>query len=634
MLLPRKEKMLTWRSLLLGALILLPGAWVLQRVELVYGGPGLATAYLSPFGPLAVVLLGLLAACRGWLRLAKGEVLAVYLVLAIGLPLASTGWAHYLLPGLVTGFYSFADETGRYHPFLRHIPNWLVPGREGSLVVEGFFEGRKEGVPWGAWLVPLGAWSVLACAFAAAGWGLVGLLRRRWMEEEHLRFPLAELPLELLAGRSFFSTGALWAGAAVPVLLYGLNGLTHYFGAPGEIPQSFDLGEVLLEEPWKAMAPFTSRFVFYFSPLLVGLAYLMSVEVSFSTWFFFLATRLQLLVGHFLGRSEDQGVFIGLGGQWREWPNFFPHLQAQARGGLLCVGLLSLWAGRRALGQALRRERGATGALLGGGLVLVLWSWALGLGLGLALLYWGLVFLMLVGLMRLRLDGGLPVTGLYFLAANLLFFALGTGPGAFAPQQYVALAFLSALTYTGLAAVVLVYGEGEKMAGQSLGAILVVGLILGLAAGYATGLELVYAHGLFALDQHGAARAVARAGRYFHYLYAEAGTQSAGSDWERLGAVGFGFAVTGVLSFLRLFFLRFPFHPLGYVFGTGLGTLLWGSALMGWAAKWVVVRYGGAATYRGLRPFFLGMIWGELVMRLAWAGACLAGEPGNGFDWW
>ncbi len=163
--------------------------------------------------------------------------------------------------------------------------------------------------------------------------------------------------------------------------------------------------------------------------------------------------------------------------------------------------------------------------------------------------------------------------------------------------------------------------------------VLILGMVLGILAGYWSMLELVYQHGIFALDQQGAARSVARVGRYLHYLYAEAGTQVGGTDWGRLGAMVFGVLTAGTLSFLRLIFLRFPFHPLGFVYGTGLGTLLWGSALVGWAAKALVARYGGAGTYRQLRPFFLGMIYGDLFLRLAWAAVSGLGEPGSGCDW-
>ena len=640
--------MFTWRVLIIAASTIFAGAWVLQRIELVYDGPALARGVLPP---LAIVLLPALLAIgllnTRWLRLGKGELLAVYLMVAAGLPLASTGLVHYLLPGLVTGFYSsFADEAGRYQPFFQHIPAWMVPDRAQPEAFSGFFEGGGS-VPWGAWIWPLLSWSVLVGAFCATAFGLAGLLKKRWVEEERLRFPLTELPLELMErSGSFLRDRSMWLGAALPALIYGVNGIYHYFLVPGEIPLNFDLSTVLLDQPWRAMAPFTSRFIFYVSPLLIGLVYLMSLEVAFSTWFFFLLTRAQLLFAELVGRTDDHGAFIGLGGQWHEWPNFFPHLHAQARGGLLGVGLLSLWAGRRTFKGLLHITPDNTGAvrsslgLIGGFLSLVAWGWAAGLSPGLSLAYFFLTLVTLVGVLRLRLDGGLPVVGLHFMVANLLYWVAGTGPGIFTGGEYVAFAFLSVLTYSSLATVAMVQFEGLKMAevlgvgGRRIGGLVGVGVGLGLLAGYWSTLELVYQHGIFALDQQGGARSVARMGRYFHYLYADAGTRSGPMDWDRLGGMGFGFAVVCGLSWLRLFFLRFPLHPLGFVYGTGLGTLLWGSALVGWGIKTLVVRYGGAGTYRQLRPFFLGMILGELVLRLVWAFCAVLGEPGGGYDWW
>lgn len=143
------NKFLTWRVLLIGTLALLGGAWLLQRVELVGGGPALAAGALPA---LPLLLLAVLAVLRERIGLERGELLALYLMTAVGLPLASTGWAHVLLPGLTTGQYFFADEKGRYYPFLKLIPDWMVPGQSGSRVVGDFFEGGAA-VPWGAWLV-------------------------------------------------------------------------------------------------------------------------------------------------------------------------------------------------------------------------------------------------------------------------------------------------------------------------------------------------------------------------------------------------------------------------------------------------------------------------------------------------
>ena len=47
--------------------------------------------------------------------------------------------------------------------------------------------------------------------------------------------------------------------------------------------------------------------------------------------------------------------------------------------------------------------------------------------------------------------------------------------------------------------------------------------------------------------------------------------------------------------------------------------------------KVLAVRYGGAGTYRRLRPFFLGMICGDLFMRAMWAAVAGFGDPGGGF---
>ena len=53
----------------------------------------------------------------------------------------------------------------------------------------------------------------------------------------------------------------------------------------------------LLDDPWKAMAPFESPFHFEFVPLLVGAAFLAPVEVSFSTWFFLFAHSRPIVGG-------------------------------------------------------------------------------------------------------------------------------------------------------------------------------------------------------------------------------------------------------------------------------------------------------------------------------------------------
>ncbi len=633
----------TPRVLLAGSALLISASWGLQRIELIYGG---AEVGMGAVAALPLLLLVCLAGVRERLptsmRPTPGELVALYLMTAIGLPLTGRGFIHYLLPALTTGFYGgFVDPAGRYAKFHAYIPDWLAVRGEAATV---FFEGGKP-VPWGAWGLPLVSWSILLAGLFTAMWGMARLLRHRWLDEERLRLPLADLPAALATnGAALLRNRLLWVGAAVPLLLYGINGIDHYFLIPGTIPTGFDLGDVLIEDPWKAMAPTTSRFHFSVSPLLIGIVYLMAVEVSFSVWFFFLVTRLQFVLVDLLGRSGDEGTFVGVGGQWREWPNVMPHLQAQARGGVMCLALVSLWAARHTLVTSWRfalrgmeQARPAWLALLLGATVLVCWSWLAGVSLLMSVAHTVLLLLTIVGVARLRVDGGLPVAGVWLLIPNLFYFVAGTGASVFAPSTCVVLAFLTLLTYGTVTMWLPLQLEGQRLGRETattgVGTVLAVGAIVGLTAGAVFALQLVHTDGLFALDQNGGARSMARVGRYVQYMYAEAGAEPGGMDVDRLGAVGFGALATLLLAAARQWFLRSPFHPAGFIYATGLGGVLWGSALVGWGAKVLVVRYGGAGTYRALRPFFFGLILGELAMRLLWAILAPMGEPGAGFDW-
>ena len=626
-----------WRSVAVALAFLVPGAWVVQRVDLVYGGPDLAGGV---YPALAVVLAAFAGLAGRWLT--RSDRALVYAVLTIGLPIAGSGLLHRFLPALVTGQYGgFASPAGRYYPFVSRIPYWMIPGGPGADSATGAFEGGMA-VPWSAWLPPLLFWSIFAVAVFSTSLCLVSCLKRRWVETERLSFPVLALPQGLIdgsgAGRLLLQTRGFWIGAAFPAELFGINGLHHYLPAVGEIRTTLDLGDFLLDAPWRSMAPFTSPFQYELSPMLTGLAYLMPVEVSFSTWFFYLASRAQLLAVDVAGLSDAQGSFPGLGSQWLDWPNTVPFFMCQARGGLLLLALYSLWQARPTLAEA-ASKRSATFIGLCGGL-LVVWGMMWAVGLGPVLAMWALLLYVLfaVAFLRLRADGGLPVTGSPVILGYLFYLAMGTGPDRFDPMVYVGFGFLAVLAYTSMGAWPTIQLEMLKLLGdagiharparRALGTALLVGLVVGVYFWLTT----VYDAGLFALDQQGGARAEARLGRYYHYLYADAGTLVAGTDWSRIGFHVVGAGVAMLLAWFRGRFLRWPLHPIGYIYGIGFGWAVWGGAFTGWLAKWLVTRYGGARTYRRVRPFFLGLIFGQLGMQVFWGlFSLIRNEAGAGY---
>ncbi|MFT5086668.1 MAG: hypothetical protein ACI906_004457 [Candidatus Latescibacterota bacterium] len=632
--------MSTLRPFLLIVFFTVVSGWLAQRIELVYNGPYIAGSGGAPGGQVFLAVpLGILAALgllRRWLG--EGERAVIYAALAVGVSATASGLMHRFLPGLITGFYGgFASPTGPYYKFLQTVPVWLVPGGPNSPAAVGAFEGGMA-VPWHAWLVPLLAWSFFFAALFLTSFCLVAIFRRRWLETERLGFPLLEMPLALLRG-GIFSNRLFYWGMLVPISLLGINGLNHYFPAVPEIALSLNFADFLLDEPWKAMAPFETPFYFEFSPLLVGVAFLAPVEVSFSTWIFFFVSRFQLLITALIGRSEFRSNFIpGHGSPWLDWPGHFPFFMPQARGGLFFLALFGLWTARRSLGEMFNPRRWQVWGFAAG--FVLLWGWIVLMGVPLLIAALALLafFLLALAFARLRVDGGLPVAGVPQIIGYLFFVALGTGPGLFTDSTYVAFGLLAVLGFTCIGVWPALQFEGLKLAevtGVSARRMVLgmcLGLVVGLAAGYAFSLQTIYEHGLFALQEQGGARSEARIGRYYNYLFKDAGMTVGSTDWVRLSFHGVGAAFTAFLAVMRQHFLRWPFHPMGYIFGTGFGWLVWGSALVGWLCKWLTVRYGGAQTYRRIMPFFLGMIFGEVVMRLLWAGVALwQGEMGAGF---
>ena len=57
-----------------------------------------------------------------------------------------------------------------------------------------------------------------------------------------------------------------------------------------------------------------------------------------------------------------------------------------------------------------------------------------------------------------------------------------------------------------------------------------------------------------------------------------------------------------------------PLNPLGFSIAANWNTgHIFCSALLAWFLKLVILRYGGVRLYCSLRPFFLGLILGEIV---------------------
>lgn len=81
---------------------------------------------------------------------------------------------------------------------------------------------------------------------------------------------------------------------------------------------------------------------------------------------------------------------------------------------------------------------------------------------------------------------------------------------------------------------------------------------------------------------------------------------------NNLGWMALGAAIVWLLLQARSHFLWFPLHPLGYIVAPTYGiTKLWFSFFVGWLVKALIMRYGKHDAYVAVRPFMIGMIFGN-----------------------
>ena len=572
----------------------------------------------------------------GW-GLSRAELLAIYCMMLVAAGVPSFGLTGLLIPYLAGPFY-FASPENKWeetlHPF---IPEWWHP--ESARAINGLYEGLKPGqaVPWKEWLVPLAAWTVLALSVYAVFFALATLLRRRWVDEEKLVFPLVQLPVEMCeqgpqrpATPPFLRRPIVWAGFAVPCLIHLLNGLHHHIPVvPGLNVHLISLDSHLGGRPWSAMAPLWLRLLFS----IVALAYLLPQELSFSLFVFFFFFLVQQVIGSAFGWNMPAV---------QAYPvrQFVAH---QMIGGILVFGVGGLWASRALFRDVLRQAIGVRASADKGGSAKAApealpYGAALWLGIaGLAVTCWfgglaggaaastfilfALFYVVHIVAVRLVCEGGMLYVQHPFRPLNIMLAAVGSR--ALGPRPMATLALFDHLfmldnrspLMPGIMQSLRIADDGPISRPKLTGA-LAVAVVIAIGASYWSYLSLMYRHGGSALNT------------WFTTYY----TRNLYSTWTSylinpgdpatpkafLTMVAGGASMAAILHLHRTF-LWWPLHPIGYLMGASWPMInYWFPVFLGWLCKTTVLWIGGAKLYRRLIPGFLGLILGEFFSAGLW----------------
>jgi hypothetical protein len=397
------------------------------------------------------------------------------------------------------------------------------------------------------------------------------------------------------------------------------------------------------------------KVVLVLSPIVIGLLFLVSLEISFSIWVTFFLYKIIVLLPRLAGVDLRDSTFTGYGGG-----RDYPFVMEQMLGACVVFTLLLIlksWrsgpgTGPGAGGPYVAPRWTRAGLIL---LPLVIFGmlWHLGVSDPVILLLFGVaVAAQTVAAARVRAESGLPTfhTSYEFTKLPMIFGVSATGGGkVFA--SYLSVVFLpTTLLFRSLSQQLENLELARRfrlrysvVAWSSLAAFavaLVVGIFSFLILSHYRGESFNGAFvfpGFFPGNNN--AHGLAAYPLYVAHFRGESGlATSAGVHWIRVIFIGLGAAVFALLTFLRGRFLGFPLNPLGYMImllgvwfafitpyvrgeASGSGNevfFLWGGAFAAWLIKKILIKYGGMRMYKQAKPFFIGLVAGSVVAIFAW----------------
>ena len=602
--------------------------------RMITQGSFLGGGYYMDRGALFVLFLLVVAAnpLLGVIKkrfvLSRGELLAIYTMFLI------------LLPAWVMTKPVILYTTGTtYHatPELRHIeavpPHllpWLVPQGEG--IVRDLYEGLPKGgsIPWLGWVLPLWSWGSFLIVLFVVLVCIGVLMRRQWEEHERFAFPLMQVPLAMLEpgkGRfaPVFRSRLLAAGFGIPALVGVLRGLRYYFP---NIP-IINLGTHVRIFRRTMVLPFKIHF------LVLGYSYFINLDVSFSLWVINLITKVVRGALAMVGAGQTWGV-SGVVGRYSSQGSEF--LAMMGMGYILALAAYSLYVARGHLRHVWTKIRGGSSHLKDSDEIIPYRTAVLGIVLGVS--YLGLwlyqsgiapplvVFLLVSSLTvffvmaRIVSETGFVAT--YSPINPSEFVVCAVGSSAFSPAGLATLGISYIWTMTrrntlmphALGALRLAREIGRKRGlVWAMGAALALGLV---ATGFTT-LNLGYTHGGVNIDYPWFSNVNDAASPFDEFigrrLLEPSPVFKMGFLYTALGT-----AVAAVLILLRMRLPWWPFHPAALPLSTVWYMDWFGfSVFLAWGIKAVILRVGGADLYRKARPFFIGMILGEVMCSGGWS---------------
>ena len=354
------------------------------------------------------------------LAFSSHDLLIIYTMLSIASGISGLDMMQDVVSNLGHAFWYATPENDWEQLFWRYLPKHLIV--DDLKALRGYYEESSNlliPLHFRAWFVPCLMWTGFISLLVLMMTCLNVVLRKQWIEREKLSYPIIQLPLEMIRHRDLsglFGNRVLIIGFLLAVGIDLLNGLGVFYPVIPQIPiRGYDLRQLLTEKPWSAVSWFPIRFY----PFVIGLGFLIPLDLSFSCWSFYLIYKLQLIIGSAVGL--------------RSLPRF-PYGNEQAVGAYIGLCVLALWGSRRHLWSIFRkvlvlssplddthepiRYRTATLIIIGVAVLLLFFCVKAGLTLWASGIFLVSFFSISIAITRMRAELGTPVHDLWYAGAS------------------------------------------------------------------------------------------------------------------------------------------------------------------------------------------------------------------------
>jgi len=602
-----------------------------------------------PFSALVLLMIFALGAIGMRKVMAQGsrfpfsptELLTIYSMLIFGALVSTPGSDNLYLVGGPALFYFSTPENGWASLFYKYVPSWFAPGWNGTTyqkeIIDPLYLGgmKFSEIPWHAWVMMLTGWGIFLALLYALMFFTALLFRKQWTQREALSFPLVEVPVQMAsvegtAGNtsSIWTNRMMWMGFGLACFWHFFFGM-HSIYADWPIMPVNQIGALNLsfpEKPFDVIPGFSAE-IFLGA---IGLAYLLTRELSFSFWFFFLFMLLSYAGMNSIGKGDLLLAKSGLQGR----PDFIVY---QAVGGWAMMAIMLFWTAREYLGrlarEAFSRNRGdedepfsprfmVFGFLLSF-IGLLAWSWFAGINVLVAFTFFAIFLMTSLVIARIVVEGGFlfpqpPYSTLQTMTQTMFGNNIGaaslTKLGFIQPMILVDMrtSILPAFLHTMKMAEVL------RLDRRNLRRLLlctVIALAVTTVVTTVTSLQVLYSQGgLAGYTWFSKDASISTFNELAGAIRTPTGVNPGHWTWIALGA-----ALVWLMVLGRSRFLWFPFHPLGYLVASAYPIpRLWFPFFVGWLTKTLVMKYGGSDTYVAVRPFMIGLIIGNAVAMIFW----------------